>query len=44
MKVTLDTNCLVDLELKEGAYIDLQRIISSYNSGYIEVSVPGIGA
>lgn len=44
MKITLDTNCLVDLELKEGAYIDLQRIISSYNLGNIEVSVPGIGA
>jgi len=44
MRITLDTNCLVDLELKEGAYIDLQEIISSYNLGNIEVSVPGIGA
>jgi len=44
MKITLDTNCLVDLELKEGAYIDLLKIISSYNLGNIEVSVPGIGA
>jgi hypothetical protein len=44
MRITLDTNCLVDLELKEGAYIDLQKIISSHNLGNIEVSVPGIGA
>jgi hypothetical protein len=44
MRITLDTNCLVDLELKEGAYIDLQKIISAYNLGNIEVSVPGIGA
>jgi hypothetical protein len=44
MKITLDTNCLVDLELREGAYIDLRKIISSYNLGNIEVSVPGIGA
>ena len=44
MKITLDTNCLVDLELREGAYIDLRNIISSYNLGGIEASVPGIGA
>jgi hypothetical protein len=44
MRITLDTNCLVDLERSEGSYINLQKLISLYNSRVIELCVPGIGA
>jgi hypothetical protein len=44
MNVTLDTNCLVDLELNEGAAPELRRIIAAHDSGQLSISVPGIGA
>lgn len=44
MRITLDTNCLVDLELEEGAYADLQRIVASHNDGITNIAIPGICA
>lgn len=44
MKITFDTNCLVDLELNEGAVSELRRLVASHDTGQIEISVPGIGA
>lgn len=44
MKLTLDTNCLVDLELSEGAVLELQKLVTAHDTGRIEIGVPGIGA
>ena len=44
MNVTFDTNCLVDLELNEGAAPQLLRIVEAHESNQITISVPGIGA
>jgi hypothetical protein len=44
MDVTFDTNCLVDLELKEGAVGELSAIIAAHEEEKITISVPGIGA
>jgi hypothetical protein len=41
---TFDTNCLVDLELNEGAAAKLQEIVSAHDSGKCFISIPGIGA
>lgn len=44
MNITFDTNCLVDLELNEGAASELRRIVAAHDSGRCSISVPGIGA
>ncbi|MDE2217053.1 MAG: hypothetical protein KGJ87_07850 [Planctomycetota bacterium] len=44
MNITFDTNCLVDLELNEGAADELCRIIAAHDTGKLAISVPGIAA
>jgi hypothetical protein len=44
LEITFDTNCLVDLELNEGAATELRTIIEKHESGSASISVPGIGA
>jgi len=44
MDLTFDTNCLVDLELDEGASTELRRLVAVHDSGHILISVPGVGA
>ncbi len=44
MKITLDTNCLIDLEKNECAVNDLQNLILQHDSERITIAIPGIGA
>ena len=44
MRVTFDTNCLIDLELSQGAAAQLQTLVGLHDSGRITVCVPAIGA
>ena len=44
MKLTLDTNCLIDLELNEGAAADLRQLLALHESELVALAVPGIGA
>lgn len=44
VSITFDTNCLVDLELNEGAASQLRGVVTAHESGRISISVPGIGA
>ncbi len=42
--VTLDTNCLIDLELGKGAAKELRVLLASHDQGDVTVRVPAIGA
>jgi len=42
--LTFDTNCLVDLELYEGAVDELRRLVTAHDAERITINVPGIGA
>ncbi len=44
MKITLDTNCLIDLEKNECAVNDLQNLIFQHDSERITIAIPAIGA
>ena len=44
LNITFDTNCLVDLELNEGAANELRKLIAAHDLGQLAISVPGIGA
>ena len=44
MKITLDTNCLIDLELDEGAVNELRHLVILHDLGKLSLQVPAIGA
>jgi hypothetical protein len=44
MKVTLDTNCIIDLEKKEGAVGNLKKLVAQHDLGNITVCTSAIGA
>jgi len=44
MKITLDTNCLIDVELGEGAAEDVKRLFAYHDAGRITIQVPAIAA
>ena len=44
VNITIDTNCLVDLELHEGAVDELHRLVAAHDAGRVTINVPGIGA
>jgi hypothetical protein len=44
MKTTLDTNCLIDLELAEGSHLELRSLIDLHDEGKITICIPAIGA
>jgi hypothetical protein len=44
LKLTLDTNCLIDLDLNEGASVELRQLLALHENGLVALAVPGIGA
>lgn len=44
MKVTFDTNCLIDLEQREGDATSLRSLVDLHDRAQITICVPGIGA
>ncbi len=44
MRITLDTNCLIDLELNQGAALELRELIVIHELEKITLCVPAIGA
>lgn len=44
MNITLDMNCLIDLELNKGSVNELKRIVAFHDSFQIALRVPAIGA
>ena len=44
MKVTIDTNCFIDIELQEGAFQDLGTLIVAHERGEIEIGISAIAA
>jgi hypothetical protein len=44
MRLTLDTNCIIDLESNEGAVSALRRLLAKHQAGEIELQVAGIVA
>jgi len=44
MKLTLDTNCIIDLEFNEGAAPELRRLLAKHDAGEIDLQVAGIVA
>ena len=44
LKLTLDTNCLIDLELNEGAAAELRQLLALHDTELVALAVPGIGA
>lgn len=44
MRLTLDTNCIIDLELNEGAAPELRRLLAKHDAGELDLQVAGIVA
>ena len=44
MTLTLDTNCVIDVESGEGAVLELRRLLSKHQTGQIELQLAGIMA
>lgn len=44
MKVTFDTNCIIDIELNEGSSADLLPLLALHESARIDIRVSGIVA
>lgn len=44
MKVTFDTNCLIDLELKQHAGPYLEKLVKAHNADTLAIQVPAIAA
>jgi hypothetical protein len=44
MTLTLDTNCIIDVELNEGAAAEIRRLLAKHETGEIELRVAGIVA
>lgn len=44
MTLTLDTNCIIDVEMGEGAAAEVRRLLSKHEAGQVDVQVAGIVA
>ncbi len=44
MKVTFDTNCIIDIELNEGAAADLLPLLALHEAARLDIRVSGIVA
>lgn len=44
MTLTLDTNCIIDVETVEGAAAEVRRLLAKYEAGEIDIQVAGIVA
>lgn len=42
MRATIDMNCVIDLELRQGAVSDLRALIRLHDRGQITICVPGV--
>lgn len=42
MKITLDTNCLIDVEQGEEAAEDVKQLLAHHDAGYISIQIPAI--
>lgn len=44
MKLTLDTNCIIDIEVNEGASNEIRRLFAKHEAGDIDLQIAGIVA